>query len=180
MRSQFIFCLINIGTNKGRKEKNNSMATANTSITISGEYEEKTDETLKKLEESKARSKVLIETFSKKAGMLVSKAENDIFVGLDKRHKKGMEAISGINDEAKKSRELTEELKEKALRTLKKHFVSYCIQDNSDFVLATAKKCVGEGIDGSTLKSFLEALPEPEMFETVKTMKKCLIMDGKK
>lgn len=180
MSSQFIFCLVNIGTSKGRKEKINSVATANNPITISGEYEEETDEALKKLVESKARSKALIETFSKKAGMLVSKAENDILVGLDERHKKGMEAISGIIDEAKKTRELTRKLKEKALRTLKKHFVSYCIQDNSVFVLATVKKCVGEGIDGSTLKSFLEVLPESEMFETVKVMKKCLIMDGKK
>lgn len=94
--------MINIGINKGRKEKINSMATASTSITINGKHKEKTDEALKKLVESKARSKVLIETFSKKAGMLVSKAENDILVGLDERHKKGMEAISGIIDEAKK------------------------------------------------------------------------------
>lgn len=135
---------------------------------------------MKRLEESKARSKKAINALSNKTSVLVGKVEEDILSDLSKRHKNGMDAVSGIINEVKKARELTEESKEKALRTLRKYFVSYHIRDNSDFVLGIVERCVSGSVDGSTLKSFLAALPEPEMFETVKAMKGCFIMDGKK
>lgn len=118
----------------------------------------------------------MIESFGVKTRELIEKREKTIIIRFNEIHNSAVETISGLLSKIQSSKEFTKELNKETQNVLKKHFVSYYVKDNSDYVLSVLKKCIDEHLDCSTFMSFFTSLAQAEMYNTARAMKECLLI----
>lgn len=148
---------------KGGEEENGAAATEDKD---SGAYnKEAVDETLKKLEENMNKAKEEIISFTAALREGIKSATKEATERLDGRHKKATGEFANVIDRAKDPNWLRYIIPSMRY-AVRDHAVPYRVHDNSKFVFDAVKKGITQGIDCSTLKSFLAALPQQE-FESI-------------
>lgn len=99
------------------------------------------------------------------------KGEKDAIEKLSSKHKEAFDTISEFIDKLKETQELTSELKKEGENILKNHSNTYRVKENREFVMKTVKRCIEGHSNCTTLRTFLESMPQAEMIDFVTELK---------
>lgn len=133
---------------------------------------EAVDERLKKLEENKNKAKETTTALTNKIIEYIEESGNDVIENLSNKHKEAFDTVSEFIDKLKETQELTGELRKEGENILKNHSNTYRIKENREFVMRTIKRCIESHTNCTTLRAFLESMPQAEITDFVTELKR--------